>query len=74
MLSNELSTVTFKDIAKAAINISDTISERWKQLLTDKQIQAAEARTLMKNIVVKKEPIRSTIDMNLSQLSTSIDW
>lgn len=67
-------TVTFKDIARAAINIGDSISERWKQLLTEKQIQAAEARKHFRNIVVQREPIRTTIDINMSQLSNSIDW
>lgn len=67
-------TVSFKEIARAAISIGDSISERWKQLLTEKQIQAAEARKQFKDIVVQREPIRTTIDINISQLSNSIDW
>lgn len=59
---------------KSSSLIKDSVSERWKELLTQKEIESEEARQKMRSMIVQKLPIRETLDIKMAQLSESIDW
>lgn len=54
--------------------LKPSVSERWKTLLTEKEIEAEEIRQKMRNSIINKLPIRETLDIKMKQLTDTIDW
>lgn len=51
-----------------------SVSERWTELLDEKEKEAAEARKAMVNVPVEKPPLRLNLETNLDKFGDNVDW